>query len=226
VDFIRINVNGIDISAPEGMSILRAVQHADIKYADVDIPTLYYLRDIKEIDDSGVCVVEVAGKQELVQAWSYPICEGMKVLTESERVVTARKGALEKIMSIHDRDCVNCVRTANCELQTLAQKYDIKGEKIVGDEKENIDESSIVIRDSNKCIRCKRCVTVCESVQGIGAISAIGDGLNAKIAPVSEDGLVATDCVNCGQCITTCPVGALYEKDNIRGGSYNHGRSV
>lgn len=214
MDTITFKVNGVDITAPKGMSILQAVQYANIKYATVDIPTLHYLKDINETDDSGVCVVEVVGKKGLIPAWSYPVFEGMEVLTETEKVVEARKEALKKILEIHDYDCVNCTRTANCELQELLYRYDIREEKAQDRKIDKIDTSAIVVRDSNKCIRCKRCVAVCEKVQSVGAIGVTGDGLDAIIAPVSEGGLNDTNCVNCGQCITVCPVGALYERDN------------
>ena len=214
LDTVTFKINGIDITAPKDMSILQAVQYADIKYADVDIPTLHYLKDVNEIDESGVCVVEVVGKQGLIPAWSCPISEGMEVLTETEKVVEFRKETLRKILEIHDHDCVNCNRTANCELQVLLKRYDMQDEQPAHKKKDVIDASSIVVRDTNKCIRCRRCVTVCEKVQGIGAISVTGEGLGAMVAPVSEKGLNYTNCVNCGQCITVCPVGALYERDD------------
>ena len=214
MDMTTIIVNSIEISAPKGSTILEAVQYANITYATMDIPTLFYLKGVNKTDDSGVCVVEVAGVEGLVPAWSYQISNGMEVLTESEKVIEARTVALQKIIATHDHDCVNCIRTANCELQTLLSKYDIKEETPVDNKKEKIDTSSVIVRDSNKCIRCKRCVAMCEKVQGIGAIAATTIGTDIKIAPVSGAGLGATDCVNCGQCISVCPVGALHEKDD------------
>jgi NADP-reducing hydrogenase subunit HndD len=213
LDTITFNVNNVDIAAEKGKTILQAVYEADIRYADVDIPTLYYLKDINETDDSGVCVVEIAGEDGLIPAWSYPVREGLRVLTDTENTVAARQKVLYEIVEAHDHDCTGCTRTGNCELQELLHKYGIKEEKR-DNKKDPIDESAVVVRDVNKCIRCKRCVAVCENVQGIGAIGAEGDGLSAKIGPVSECGLNDTDCVNCGQCITVCPVGALTERDD------------
>jgi len=216
VDTVTFKINDIDISAPKGATILQAIQSTDISWAEIDIPTLFYLKGINETDCSGVCVAEAAGVDELVSAWSFPISEGLEVLTESEKAVAARKAALERIMEIHDNDCLNCVRTANCELQELFHKYDVKDDKTVSKKKIKPDESSIVVRDYNKCIRCGRCVEACMNVQGVGAISSTGEGLEAVIAPVSEAGLSDTGCVNCGQCIIVCPVAAVYEKVNIK----------
>jgi len=216
VNTVTIKVNGVEIAAPKGNTILQAVQMSGIDYADIDIPTLFYLKSVSESDDSGVCVVEVAGKEGLIPAWSTQISEGMEVLTNSEKVTAARIAALKKIFAKHDYDCVDCTRTANCELQTLLHKYEINNEKANYKKKDEIDASSIVVRNNDRCIRCKRCLEACSSIQGIGAISSIGDGLDAVIAPTSEKGLVGTDCVNCGQCIAVCPVAALYEKDNAK----------
>jgi NADP-reducing hydrogenase subunit HndD len=211
---ITIKVNGVEISAPEGTTILQAVQQSGITYSDIDIPTLFYLKDVSETDDSGVCIVEVAGKDGLVPAWSCPISEGMEVLTKTDRLVETRKEALSKILASHDNDCINCIRTANCELQNLMHKYDVKDDKSPDKKKHKIDESSIVIRDNNRCVRCSRCLEACKTIQGIGAIDLTGEGLDAVVAPVSEAGLAGTSCVSCGQCIAVCPVGALYERDD------------
>ena len=214
MDTITFKVNDVEISAPEGSTILQAVQQADINYAIIDIPTLFYLKGIKETDESGVCVVEVVGEKELAPAWSYPIHEGMEVLTDSEKVNEAVKKALKGILSLHNYNCVNCIRTANCELQNLLHKYNVHDEETTDKNQNELDESTVIIRDSNKCIRCNRCVEVCNAVQGVGAIEAAGTGTDAKVVAVSEAGLAETSCVKCGQCIAVCPVAAVYEQDN------------
>ena len=121
---------------------------------------------------------------------------------------------MKQILAIHDHACTSCTRTGNCELQTLLRRYHIQEPDGSGRLREEIDRRSIIVRDYNKCIRCRRCVAACEGIQGIGAIRAVGEGLGAVIEPVSEAGLSATKCVNCGQCISVCPVGALTERDN------------
>lgn len=213
METIEMKVNGVDMTAPRGATILRAVQLADIQYADTDIPTLYYLKDINETDESGVCYVEVVGRGT-VPAWSTPVSEGMEVLTEGEEAVALRIKALQDILVIHDKDCVNCVRTANCELQNLLHQYGIEETVSADKKRDKIDDSAIVVRDYNKCVRCQRCVAVCENVQAVGAIGATGEGLDADVGPVSLEGLNGTNCVNCGQCIAVCPVGALRERDD------------
>ncbi len=213
VDTIMINVNGIDLKVKSGTTILEAIRQADFKYLDMTIPTLYYLKGVKETDESGVCVVEVVGEDEVVQAWERQVVDGMKILTESEKVVAARVAALEKIMEKHDKDCINCTRSTTCDLQNVLHKYNMKGNKMAAEKKAPIDKSSIIVRDSNKCIRCGRCVLVCKDGQGVGAIEMTGEGLDAVVAPVAAEGLCATNCVNCGQCVAVCPVGALYEQD-------------
>ena len=213
MDTIKIRVNGVELSAPKCATILQAVQQANVPYAEIEIPTLHYLKDVLEQDQSGVCLVEVAGREGLIPAWSCVVEEGMEVSTECAAAVSARKEALEKILAVHDHDCVNCTRTGNCELQYLLYRYEVDEES----RRYNafsVDDSAIIVRDANKCIRCRRCVSVCENVQGVGAIQAVGEGLEAVVGPVSAGGLNDTKCVNCGQCVAVCPVGALRERDN------------
>lgn len=214
---ISIKFNDKDYSVTQGITILAAsleTQQLLQEFRKVEIPTLYYLKGLNDMDDSGVCVVEVDG--EIVNASTTRVKDGMKVFTNSEKVISARKEALAKILAIHDKDCINCFRSSSCEFQELLHIYGFTNEpELPKEEFEEIDTSSIVlVRDNNKCIRCKRCVNVCAKTQAISAICATGEGLDMHIAPASPKGLAASSCVNCGQCIVVCPVGALYEKDN------------
>ncbi|MCI8993338.1 MAG: 4Fe-4S dicluster domain-containing protein [Eubacterium sp.] len=211
---IKVNVNLIDINVKKGATILEAVRDANFSFLDMKIPTLYYLKGVVDVDDSGVCVVEADG--ELVNASRTRIKEGMKIQTRSEAVVAARKEALEKILKIHNKACIHCFRTGNCELQDLLHEYGFRDEEDLPQKDiELLDTSSkVLVRDNNKCIRCKRCINVCAKMQAVSAIAATGEGLNTVIAPASSKGLAAASCVNCGQCVAVCPTGALVEKEH------------
>ena len=209
---INIKINGVDVSAPKGSTILQAA-----KIAGIDLPTLCYLKEINEIGACRICVVEVKGARSLVASCVYPINEGMEVFTNTPKVLESRKKTLELILSTHDRKCLSCVRSGDCELQKLSHdlKVDDEGKYDGINEVYDIDNSAAhMYRDNNKCILCRRCSAVCEKVQGIGVIGANERGFKTNIASAFDMGLGDTSCVSCGQCIAVCPTGALSEKDN------------
>ena len=209
---INIKINGMPCSVPYGTTILEAARQLGI-----EIPTLCYLKEINEIGACRFCVVEVTGARSLVAACVFPIeREGTEIFTNSDRVRKARKTTLELILSTHERKCLSCVRSGNCELQKLCKEYGVDDEgKFDGDKPVyEIDYSAAhMVRDNNKCILCRRCVAACNQ-QGISVIGANARGIDTHIGSAFELPLNSTSCISCGQCIVSCPVGALYEKDD------------
>ena len=209
---ITIKINGIEVSAPKGSTILEAA-----RLSNIDIPTLCYMKEINEIGACRICVVEVKGARSLVAACVFPINEGMEIFTNTPKVLNSRKKNLELILSNHDRKCLSCVRSGNCELQKLCRDLKVEDETYYEgaiNEYELDLSATHMVRDNNKCILCRRCSAICEKVQGVGVIGANERGFNTCIGSAFDMGLGETSCVSCGQCIAVCPVGALYEKDS------------
>ncbi|MCR5266933.1 MAG: [FeFe] hydrogenase, group A [Lachnospiraceae bacterium] len=209
---ITLKINNVEVSAPEGSTILEAA-----RLAQIEIPTLCFLKEINEIGACRMCVVEVKGARSLVTACVYPITEGMEVFTNTPKVVASRKKTLELLLSNHEKKCLSCIRSESCELQKLCKDYGIEDENKYDGERPQyeLDTSAAhMVRDNNKCILCRRCVAACEKTQGIGVIGANERGFKTYIGSVFDFDLADTSCVSCGQCIAACPTGALYEKDN------------
>ncbi|RKD31636.1 NADH-dependent [FeFe] hydrogenase, group A6 [Lacrimispora algidixylanolytica] len=210
---ITIKINGIDVSAPAGSTILEAA-----RLAHIEIPTLCFLKEINEIAACRICTVDIGGGK-LAASCVYPINAGMEIWTNTPNVRDYRKKTLQLILSNHDRSCLSCVRSGDCELQTLCKELGVDSENLYDGDKtpSTLDESAThMVRDNSKCILCRRCSSMCEKVQGIGVIGPNQRGFATFIGSPFEMGLGETSCVSCGQCIAVCPTGALYEKSSIQ----------
>lgn len=212
MEMVNIKINGFSLEVAKGTTILEAA-----RIAGIEIPTLCFLKEINAIGACRICVVEVKGARSLVASCVYPVNEGMEVFTNTPTVIESRKQTLQLILSDHDRKCLSCVRSGNCELQKLCKDLGVDDETLYEGAKNSyeIDDSAAhMIRDNNKCILCRRCSAVCEKTQKIGVIGANERGFKTFIGSAFDMGLGETSCVSCGQCIAVCPTGALAEKDN------------
>jgi len=213
MDKVRVMIDSITVEVPSHYTVLEAA-----KEAGIDIPTLCYLKEINQIGACRICVVEIEGVRNLQTSCTYPVFDGMKVYTNTPKVREARKLNLELILSNHDRSCLTCIRNTNCELQSLSKKLGVDEIRFEGENiKYSIDNASpSIVRDPNKCVLCRRCVSVCSQVQNVFAIGMVNRGFKTMVAPSFGRSLKDSPCISCGQCIQVCPVGAIYEKDHTR----------
>lgn len=208
---ITLNVNGRSITATEGQTILQAVSGSNIH-----IPSLCYLEGVHKYGGCRMCMVEADGFKTLIAACMVQARDGMVIRTNTERVRHARKVNLELLLSNHPQDCLSCQRSGSCELQALARELGVTEARFKGEMSQSIpDMSPSITRDPSKCILCRRCVSVCNEVQKIGAISAQNRGFKTVISPAMAMSINDVDCMNCGQCIVACPVNALSETSSI-----------
>lgn len=208
---VNIKINNKPYTVPKGSTILEAA-----RLAGIEIPTLCYLKDINEIGACRLCMVEVKGARSLVTACVFPVNEGMEIFTNTEKVRNSRKMTLELILSTHDRKCLSCVRSGNCELQKLCKEFGVDDEGRFDGEviKYNFDDSAAhMVRDNNKCILCRRCIAACDQ-QGISVIGANARGFDTHVSSAFDKDLADVSCISCGQCIVNCPTGAIVEKDD------------
>jgi len=209
---VNLTLNLQEIQVPEGTTILHAARQLGVK-----IPTLCNLENREAIGACRVCLVEVEGARTLMAACSTPVNEGMVVRTHSARARAARRHVVELLLSEHDGNCQTCDRGDDCELRALAAEMGIESVPFEGIKAHaKIDDSTpALIRDNAKCIKCRRCVTVCGEVQGVGALFPQGRGFQTVVGPAFTRDLDSVACVQCGQCAAICPVGAIVEKNSI-----------
>ena len=207
---IHLTIQGVEVTVEEGTTVLEAARKAGIR-----IPTLCYHPDLKPFGSCGLCVCKQEGSAKIIRACSAPAAEGMKIITHDNELFEVRKTILELIMSTHPASCLTCVRNNKCELQKLCVEYGIREqpfEERIPDLPKDKSTSTIVL-DPSKCIKCGRCVQVCQNLQGVYALEFIGRGDSTLMTPAANLPLNDSPCIKCGQCATHCPVGAIYELD-------------
>lgn len=209
---INITINDHSYEVDKSLTLLQACETVGIK-----VPTLCYFKDFVKGGACRACMVEVKGARTLCAACVYPINDGMVVYTHSKKAIDGRRAIVELILSNHSKDCLECVRSKNCELQTLSEELGIRDIPYQGARtKITLDTSAqAIVRDTSKCIVCGRCVEVCKKVQTLGILDYNGRGFKTKVTPVLDESFGNIECMQCGQCVISCPVGALYEKEEI-----------
>ena len=212
-NMITLTIDGVEVSVPQGTTVLEAARQAGIR-----IPTLCFLKGINEIGACRMCVVD-SGARSLQASCVLPASNGMNVKTNTPEIRNYRRNILKLTLSTHEKKCLSCIRSQNCELQKLCRELEVDDEEYFSGAKNQYlvdDLSPSIVRDNNKCVLCRRCVAVCEKVQNVGVIGPVNRGFKTAIESPWEMKLSEMGCINCGQCIVNCPVGALYEKDETK----------
>jgi iron-only hydrogenase group A len=207
---INLTIDNKPFAVEKGTTVLKAC-----RLAGINIPTLCYLEKIQAIGACRVCLVEIDGIKDLVASCVMPVAEEMKVHTNNRRVREARKVVVELLLSEHEGDCKVCDRNEDCELQNIARDLGITKLRYEGEKAPRYQDHSTagLVRDSAKCISCRRCVTVCTETQSVSALFPQSRGFKTTIGPAFGQGLDTVTCVQCGQCAAVCPVGAISERD-------------
>ncbi len=208
----QVKINGIAVDVTKGMTILQAATKAGVK-----IPTLCYHDDLVPFGSCGLCIVKQEGSAKIVRACAAPVHEGLSVITHDPELFEVRKTILELILSTHPSSCLTCIRNGECELQDLAAEFGIREQpyEVRLNQRPKDTSSDSIVLEPEKCIKCGRCVQVCQDLQGVFALEFIGRGDMTEMAPAAMMQLEDSPCVRCGQCVVHCPVGAIYEKDQI-----------
>jgi NADH-quinone oxidoreductase subunit G len=208
---VNLKINGIPLQVEEGTSILNAAKKINIK-----IPTLCYNPDLPPWASCGICIVRMEGTPRMVRACTTPVGENMSIITHDPEIIAVRRTVVELILSNHPSDCLQCPRNGSCELQTLAAEFGIRElsyRKVLN--QWPIDDSNpAIVLNPEKCIRCGRCVKVCQEMQNVWALEFLGRGIKGRIASAADTPLGESPCIKCGQCAAHCPVGAIYERDD------------
>ncbi|MFA7566196.1 MAG: 2Fe-2S iron-sulfur cluster-binding protein, partial [Alkalispirochaeta sp.] len=208
---ITCYVNGTAVTVPDGTSILAAA-----KEAQINIPALCYHPDLPAWAACGICVVKLENSPKMVRACATAATEGMRVITHDPELHQVRKTVIELILSTHPSSCLTCPRNQNCELQKLAADFGIREIPFEMNimEQEKDSSTPAIVLDPEKCIKCGRCVNVCQQMQDVWALEFIGRGDGTRMAPAGDIALNDSPCIKCGQCSAHCPVGAIYEHDD------------
>jgi len=210
---VKLEINNKSIEVPEDTTILEAA-----KMNGILIPNLCYLKDVHKCGSCRICAVEVAGAKALQASCMTKVTEGMVISTNTEKVRKIRKVLYELLLSDHRKDCLSCNRNQHCELQRLGESIQVSDMRFEGERSKNVSEDNnpSIYRDMSKCILCRRCVTICNDIQGVGVLNAQNRGFKTEIGPCEAFELMDMNCTFCGQCTTVCPVGALNERDSTQ----------